>query len=332
MNTIDLDELLVRSLQGRTTDAEESSLHQWRARSPDNEAYYRQFAAVWRMTAEEHRAQLGPAPPGREVLGDARTRWRLPAGAWGRAGLAAAAFAALSLGSFATQRALGPSGQHSHTTEITTGTDELTTITLWDGTAVRLGPNSDLHVSSPNGEDIVARLDGRAFFGVTPDSPHSFTVKTRHGEAVALGTRFEVHTEEEELKVLVIQGHVRVSSAMGAVDVQEGIMSRSAGDAPPSTWRVENILELMDWMGLALVFRETPLRQALSEIEHRYGVTVELNDPEVGEWPVTATFADQSVDGVVFVVCEIVGAECTVEDGRYRIGSLGSAERLPDAG
>jgi transmembrane sensor len=163
-------------------------------------------------------------------------------------------------------------------------------------------------------------LEGRAFFGVEPDPSRTFTVRTQYGDAIALGTRFEVRTDEEEFRVLVVQGNVRVSSSGRSVELGEGLVSRTAQGAPPATSSVEDVDAELNWIGQTLVFRATPLSRVISEIEHRYGVTVELEVDGMRDLTVTAAFTDQPVESVLFVVCEIVGAGCTVEDGRFRIG------------
>jgi ferric-dicitrate binding protein FerR (iron transport regulator) len=47
----DLDELIARSLQGRTSEAEEESLRRWRREGVQHEQRYQRVAAVWRATA-----------------------------------------------------------------------------------------------------------------------------------------------------------------------------------------------------------------------------------------------------------------------------------------
>ena len=85
---------------------------------------------------------------------------------------------------------------------------------------------------------------------------------------------------------------------------------------------------LSAWVGSTLVFRATPLARVAAEIERHYDVAIDLEDASLQEMTVTATFTEQDVEEVLFVVCQIVGAGCTEESGRYRIGdaSLGTLE------
>jgi transmembrane sensor len=320
-----LDEILIRSLQGRASPEENEALRRWRRESPENEERYQRFSDVWRTTAGYERP-LGESPPAAaEVLGRVSgRRGRRGSPGWFRRSLpqAAAVIVSLAVGySVAQWPAEGPAGTAPHTDEmeITTGAGEKATATLSDGTGVRLGPRSTLRVTREDDESLVW-LEGRAFFGVAPDPTRTFTVRTPFGEAQALGTRFEVRAEDEEFRVLVVEGSVRVSSAGAAIEMGEGLMSRSSWGGPPTTARVERVEKYLDWMGPALVFRGTRLARAVSEIEHRYGVEVALDDPAMGDFTVTATFTDQPVESVLFVLCEIVGAECVVGGAGCRIG------------
>lgn len=203
--------------------------------------------------------------------------------------------------------------------EVVTGSGEMTTLTLLDGTNVRLGPLSRLRLSR-EGRNQVVELEGRAFFGVTTDPFRDFIVRTAFGEASALGTRFEVRSEEDELRVLVVEGSVRVSSGSVAAEVRAGEMSRSRPDEKPTTTRVDDVYTYLDWMGNTLVFHATPLERALDEVGRRYGLPIEIQESSLTKLTVTATFTDQSVNDVISVLCQIVRAECAVEEDRVRIG------------
>ena len=185
--------------------------------------------------------------------------------------------------------------------------------------AIRVGPRSTLRFTQEGTEPVVW-LDGQAFFGVQSDSTRRFIVRTEHGEAVALGTRFEVQSEDEEFRVLVVEGSVRVSAAGAAVELSEGLMSESRDGAPPSTTRVEDVHERLAWLGTTLMFRNTPLGRAIAEIEDRYQVEVVLDATQLEDLTVTATFTEQEAEQVVFVICEMIGARCAVDgDGTFHI-------------
>lgn len=348
-----IDALIIRSLQRRTTRAEEAQLRAWREAGWANEEKYRSMAELWSVVSAaslaEREAKIPPdaafiiARAEADAAEARRTRSTpaaIPAGGtqrkrrrrgmWGRRlaiGALAASLTAVGfgVGLFSSDVLLRPAESLAYQ-EVITGEDESTTVTFSDNTAVRLGPSSKLRLVD-DGDNPVVSLEGRAYFGVVPNPSRTFTVRTAYGDAVALGTRFEVRTEAEELRVLVVQGNVRVLAPDSSVDLGEGFMSRNGQGAPLSMSRVEDVEAQLAWIGRVLMFRATPLSRVAREIAQRYDVTVAVVDDSLRDLTVTATFTDEPVESVVYIVCEIVGARCSAQDGRFRIGD-GSAGAL----
>ncbi len=205
--------------------------------------------------------------------------------------------------------------------EFATGPGERTTITLADGTSIRLGPSSRLRLRETAG-GRTAWLDGRAFFGVETDPSRPFTVATPHGEAKALGTRFEVRAEAEEFRVLVVEGRVEMVAGNVRAELREGHLSQSIGGSAPTTSRVQDVYDHLHWMGDVLVFQATPLERALMEVKRWYGIDAVFEDASLKGLTVTATFTGQEGRQVAFVLCEIVGARCVIDDDLIRLQGL----------
>lgn len=348
-----MDELIIRSLQGRSTDAEEVILQAWRAESPENERKYQEIARLWELTSAASPMWEGQVPSVSELLGPesddsaasspagirgdsrgrvARTVDQLPSrpSRLGRQQTrlfaAAAAIALIGFG-IGVEMNSGRSSFLSDS-EIVTGAGEMTTLTLGDGSTVRLGPQSRLRLVE-KGDQRVAQLDGRAFFGVESDPSRPFTVKTNYGDAEVSGTRFEVRSEEEEFRVLVVEGSVAVSAGGSEVRLSESQMSRSRKGGSPTTERVSDVFQHLDWLGNTLVFQATPVGRAFEEIERRYGVEIVIDDPSISRLTVTASFTGQSVDDVVQIICEIIGARCAADGETVRVSILGGSARMP---
>jgi transmembrane sensor len=202
--------------------------------------------------------------------------------------------------------------------QITTGEGERATVVLGDGTRIRLGAHSRLHLKR-EGVGVVAELDGRGFFGVTANPARPFIVRTKYGEAVVRGTRFEVRSEQEEFRVLVVDGEVSVLAAGVVTELTAGDVGLSKRGAPPTSFKIDDVGKQLEWMGNALFFEATPLWRAIAEIEGRYDVSIHLETPSLGELTVTATFTDQEWEEVVQVLCEVVRAKCSIEGGEVRI-------------
>lgn len=340
-----MDDLIIRALRGQVTVEEAERVRYWRSESDANEEYYSRLRRLWLLLdvaapvgaspdaskiretvdrASGHMDDLASSPHAVPIR--ARNSRERAAGrpGWSSrrsriASLMAASIAAVGI--FLVLRAtLVPLTPERITiSEIVTGAGEMVTVKLADGSTIRVGPQTTLSVFQ-EGNERVAWLNGRAFFAVEKDLSRTFTVRTDLGEATALGTRFEVRSEDREFHVLVVEGSVRVNAAGASVEVGEGLVSQSIGGGPPATSRIEDLNLTMEWMGPVLVFNGTPLRRAISEIENQYDLPILLEDSTLVDVTVTATFTDRPVDEVVLVVCAAVEATCLIEDTQIRIG------------
>ena len=86
-------------------------------------------------------------------------------------------------------------------------------VSLSDGTTVRMGPNSQLiYPKSFDGKTRDVELKGQAFFDVAKDWERPFTVHTKNMDVTALGTAFEVfnYDSESKLETILLNGKVKI--------------------------------------------------------------------------------------------------------------------------
>ncbi len=307
-------ERIVRCLQNRLRDGEDGELARWRAQSPENERYYQEMQQLWWCAREASPESVAPRPSAAFLL--ARSGAPREVAAWGRAGVwrsawlrAAAVVLLVGLGYAGARypRSASPLG----VTEFTTGNSEMVTVRLADSTTVRLGPRSRLTIdATPGGRTV--RLDGHAFFAVAKRAGKPFVVRTRVGQVTVLGTRFDVNVNNDDLRLLVVQGRVALKASGEQVQVGANEMTHVVAGSRPSTVAVSDVQSMLAWMGGTLVFQDTPARQAVEEIENRYRVQVEL-DPGLADRTVTAEFTGQSFEEVLTVLCRVIVARCVIE-------------------
>jgi ferric-dicitrate binding protein FerR (iron transport regulator) len=314
--------LISRSLKGRTSATEEEALRAWRRQSADNEAYYRQLT----LLLEEAEAALFPgvAVPAPPLAALTRTpSAAAPSdsdrfsgrGRWRRGGViavaAAAAMVVLFLHVAPDSAAPGFSLQAG---EFVTGPTETATAVLSDGTVVRLAPGSRLRIpDGAGGREVV--LDGRAYFAVTEMAGHPFRVRTAAGEALVLGTRFEVRVLNDELRLIVLEGLVALDAGGHQVEVGAGEMSVATDGSTTTPVKVEDMEPLVGWLKRFLVFQGTPLHEAARALEREYGVPVVVTDSVLAQETVTGWYADRAFDEVLSIVCGVMQARCSMEDG-----------------
>jgi ferric-dicitrate binding protein FerR (iron transport regulator) len=321
-----IDDLITRSLEGRTTADEQEALAAWRSASPANEARFQQLAWVWTVSGQALTAVPTTPPPAAAVIraadsaqGVATVRSRSSsAWRWLTPALAAAAMLVVGIG---LGRWSGAGVEMFAPVEVRTAATEMASVELSDGTLVRLAPDSRIRFSA----DVERRelwLEGRAFVGVAHQADRPFVVRTRLGEALVLGTRFEVNVERDDLRVVVVEGRVALSTADGrTVEVGHGHVGHArAGEAPTSA-RVDDVLALLDWMETTVVFHTTPLVDVARELSRRYTIPVVIRDSTLARRTVSASFTNQPFEQVLAAVCVVVSGSCTIEDGTAYIDS-----------
>jgi transmembrane sensor len=326
-----MDHLLFRSLKGQATDSEEEALLEWRRASPENEEQYRELERLLSLVSDGYglgQEGPGPAPDGAELLAragidvpdfEARIERRAAGGrrASGLLRRAWLAGGAVAAGLVAFMLLHGPATEPVESLsfgadEFQTGLNDVATISLRDGTVIRLAPRSRLRVTGTLGAREVT-LDGRAFFAVPTIDGDPFTVKSKGGDAVVLGTRFDAEARGDELQILVVEGRVALTTARERVEVNAGEMGRAVqGDLAPPIRVPDPYRELL-WMGDFLVFQRTPIRQVAAEIERHFGIRVEVLGTELERQTVTASFAENGVEDVLGVVCRVLTARCSLE-------------------
>ena len=333
-----MDELIERSLRGEVTPQEQARLTAWRKASPENELTFRRTARLLRLVAEARPFLAGQAsrPPGAEEATarasdspatirlhpadsaqphkpSRRSVWRVIAPV---AGVAALLALAVGLTRFGARRAAGGDGPWTFQTSAA----EVRTVRLLDGTVVRLAPASQLRVDPAlGGRDVW--LSGRAFLAVAPDPSRPFRVRTAFGDAIALGTRFELRAERDSLRLLVVEGHVRLATSAGRLDLMAGEMTGFSDGAASEVVRVTNPHLLVSWAGNFLAFESTPLAAVAVEIEGRYGIPIKVPDSALGSRTVTGEFTDLPIRSLLDAICRVVGAQCVVSDSLVTITS-----------
>ena len=169
--------------------------------------------------------------------------------------------------------------QFFHNPQVIIATDfgeQLETV-LADGTKVNLNANSTLNFYKKTPRKVW--LNGEAFFEVTKKTETSatFEVHTNDLSVVVLGTSFNVKTRGDQTQVFLEEGEVKLN----VEDAEQRIIEMSPGDIVSYSKRLKQINEnrkgmpvpeIISWKEGTLLFKETPLLKALSEIEAIYGI------------------------------------------------------------
>ena len=99
---------------------------------------------------------------------------------------------------------------------VSSGIQNMESVSLPDGTKVQMGPGSRLtYPASFSGKTREIRLDGQAFFDVAKNREKPFIVHTEDMSVEALGTAFELfsYDMENKMEAILLNGKIKVSVA-----------------------------------------------------------------------------------------------------------------------
>lgn len=310
-----MDEHIVNFLRGQATELERRRVEHERSSSPpESQREFEEFCETWTAFEGMGDGPVGP-PPSTAAIATAASRrrtrsWWLAALRSPLTGLGLAAAAALAIlvpWDRLGRREAPPVGGLT-AIETTSSPSGTVTLGLSDGSFVRITRDTRIQFPRAAGRrDVV--LDGKGFFAVARDTI-PFVVRTEIGAVTVLGTRFEVAADGRVLRVVVLEGTVRLSGPGGQAEVAAGQVGYLSGRTPPRVVGDEDVLSLLDWPGGLLIFRETPLSQAAEEIASHFGRPVVVRDERLRRLRVTAWFGDETLEEVTEVVCLTVGARC----------------------
>lgn len=237
----------------------------------------------------EHRSSDKPITTEARSSNTDTTGWNLPQWLMGGSAVAACLGIALWIGNQWLQQA--PVQQQMYTTAV----GETRTVALPDGSEVKLNTNSELIVNFSRGERRTQLLRGEAFFDVARQTSRPFTVEAGSANIRVLGTQFNVERNPENTRVSVTGGVVAVSEARADSGLQPESVKLvrnqkvSVSNSGLSDVGHTSADEALDWTRGQLVFDETPLSEALEEL-NRYLKVPAAASAAISDKPLSGTF------------------------------------------
>lgn len=189
----------------------------------------------------------------------------------------AAAVALVGIVFFAVYFSSGLPDQEAEWMVKTTEIGMRSTITLSDGTMVRLNENSKLEFPEFfDSKERIVRLYGEAYFDVTANPDRPFKVLSNRTEVTVLGTRFNVNTFQAP-EVTVASGSVKVADTLSKDNVllapgQQAVLQKekiNVRDVNPEFY--------IGWHTRKLLFNSLPAEEVFQVLERAYGVTIALD-------------------------------------------------------
>jgi transmembrane sensor len=170
---------------------------------------------------------------------------------------------------------------------------EVRNVRLPDGSSMTLDTDSVAQAHFSPAERSIRLLKGRGLFEVAKDVARPFAVDAVDRRVVALGTRFEVDTTGDALRVSLFRGKVAVQPlAPGARTVVLNPGQRFSEKNGLNT--VQSIDTTADerpgWVSGFIDFDDTPLREAATEINRYSRTQIAVGNPTVAAIRVSGQF------------------------------------------
>lgn len=175
-----------------------------------------------------------------------------------------------------------------------TKTGDRLTVALEDGSKVTLNTETQLDVAFSKASRTVRLTRGQALFEVAKDKSRPFVVQTESRRFIAVGTAFDVFIDQGQVKVTMLEGTVRSESIGPGSQIRSTV---TAGEQLIANSHSEDRISRVDpqretsWRNGQLIFDNTPLREAIGELNRYSSTHIQLADPKLGDLRLSGTFA-----------------------------------------
>jgi len=335
----------------------EAGFQSWLTESVENRIEFEGLTDIWaavgtlpsgskpRLERWEHSAESRELQELRGRLGDVPRRWRISAG-WWHWGLR------LAVLSIACVMVLTFFWLRQKQVEPTYAADvgEQRVVQLADKSRIWLNSDTRLRVRLDDQQRQVELIRGEALFEVAEDASRPFRVLVGGHRVTALGTSFVVRYESDHTAVTLVEGKVAVDSRprpSEPVPVPEN-SRRGEGTAPQvhegavggSPWLlsvgerltiepqhgiakidVPSIESVLAWRRGEVVLNDTPLGEAVSEMNHYDKTALVIETPALATLQVSGLYHTGDNEGFARSLAKMHHLELHERDGRIYLKS-----------
>jgi len=175
--------------------------------------------------------------------------------------------------------------------DVSTGTAEVRSVDLADGSRVWLGPNSAIDVALQPARREIHLRSGEAFFEVAPDAQRPFIAEVDGVKVTVLGTAFDLRETGSGTEILVQHGKVRVDDADGvlASGLVAGDWLRVDG-AGSATQGRRPTAQIGTWRQKQLIAQNLSVAEIVERLRPYFRGIVILNDTKLAEKRLTGVY------------------------------------------
>lgn len=173
-------------------------------------------------------------------------------------------------------------------------------IKLSDGSKIYLAANSSFQYPEKfeGDERKVSLLKGNAFFEIAKDKKHPFIIASGEIKTKVVGTSFHIQLSREKCEVIVLTGKVNVTSKGQSVDLVPN--EQALFQSQKLTKQLADKAFLVNWYATDITLNQTTLKQVITILQYKYGVSFEYDNEQVLAMPLTVFIKkDASLENVL---------------------------------
>ncbi|MCD7901892.1 MAG: FecR domain-containing protein [Bacteroides sp.] len=183
---------------------------------------------------------------------------------------------------------------------------ETKTILLPDGSEVMLNRYSTLSYPErfrKKSRDV--QLEGEAYFSVTTDVEHPFTVQAGDILVTVLGTQFnlDAYPKDNQIKTTLFEGsvsvkHTNINESLLLQPNESAVFQKGTGLL--SKEQAVNMADEIAWKNGSYIFSNLPLKEIAQELSNAFGVEIKILSSKLESFRMTARFTNnESLDEIL---------------------------------
>lgn len=183
-------------------------------------------------------------------------------------------------------------------------------IQLPDGTTVWLNSGSKLtYPSSFSKKGRTVKLMGEAYFDVAKNKRQPFYVDLGQIGIAVTGTTFNVahYHNEKQTEVVLTSGQVRLFEYEN--NKRKDIAKMKPGEKAIYEMLLHKVNitqtetdKYTSWINGYLIFKDDAMTDVVKKLSRRFNVDIEIADPEIAQYVYTATFKDETLDQILYLL------------------------------
>jgi len=191
----------------------------------------------------------------------------------------------------------------------------------------------DAAITYPAAFDSDKRMvtfSGEGFFDITKDKSRPFSIQSGALVIRVLGTSFNVKApaKQKVFQVSVVTGRVEVSAPDNAKKPQLVILQpkQQATFETGSMRLVSSVVPVQlrkeMYEPVTIVFKETPIKNAIGQLEKRFNIKIMLANPGIASCKINADFEQESLPAIMEMLCASLEASYKMSGKTITIDAL----------